>query len=97
MHSIIQILKVNELKKGVSKKTGNDYEIQDAECLLLNDDGSVDQVGVLQIPKMLREKAVVGRHRGAFAMRANLASRRIEAVLVDLIPLEPVQPKPAAK
>lgn len=41
MQSLIQILKVNEVKKGVSRKSGNPYEIRDAECLLLNEDGSI--------------------------------------------------------
>lgn len=85
MHSIIQILKLNEPKTGISKKNGNAYDMQDAECLLLNDDGSIDQVGVLQVPKSLREKIAVGTFRASFAMQANFASRRIEAVLTDLV------------
>lgn len=87
MQSIIQILKLNDLKSGISKKTGNPYEMQDAECLLLTQDGQVDQVGVLQVPKALREVAKPGTFTATFALNSNYASRRIEAVLTGLIPL----------
>lgn len=86
MQSIIQILKLNDPKTGTSSKTGKAYDMQDAECLLLTEDGQIDQVGVLQVPKNLREKISVGTFRGTFAMQANFASRRIEAVLTDLTP-----------
>ena len=66
--------------------------MQDAECILLSADGAVDQVGVLQIPKGLREKVKVGTFTGSFALHANFASRRIEAVLTDLVPL-PAKPR----
>lgn len=96
MYSIIQILKLNEPKTGISKKNGNAYDMQDAECLLLNDDGSIDQVGVLQVPKSLREKIAVGTFRASFAMQANFASRRIEAVLTDLVAVPVKGSSPAA-
>lgn len=85
MHtSIIQIVKLNEARSGV--KDGRPWEMQDAECLLLTADGQVEQVGVLMIPKALKEKAKLGTYNGAFALRANMASRKIEAVLTDLTP-----------
>lgn len=87
MQSLIQILKMNEPKTGVSGKTGKPYDMQDAECLLLNDDGSLAQVGVLQVPRALREVAKVGKFSASFALQANFASRRIEAVLVGLTPI----------
>lgn len=99
MQSIIQILKLNEPKTGISQKTQKAYDMQDAECLLLNDDGSVDQVGVLQVPRSLREKVKPGTFTATFALHANFASRRIEAVLTGLveIPQTPARtPKPAA-
>lgn len=89
MQSIIQVLKVNDLKSGISRKTGNPYEIQDAECILLKDDGSVDQVGVLQVPKSLRDKVHPGVFTGSFALRSNMQSRQIEAVLTDITPVPP--------
>jgi hypothetical protein len=84
MQAIIQILKVNDLKTGVSSKTNRPYEIQDAECLLLNDDGTPSQIGVLSIPKDLRGKVQPGTYTGSFSLRPDLQTRRIEAVLVGL-------------
>lgn len=95
MQSIIQILKLNDPKTGTSSKTGKPYDMQDAECLLLKEDGSVDQVGVLQIPKQLREVVKPGTFTATFALNSNYASRRIEAVLTGLVPL-PSRTKPAA-
>jgi hypothetical protein len=86
--SIVQILKLNEVRKGVGKLSGNPYEMQDAECILLNDDGTVAEVGVLDMPKELREKGYgPGTYTGTFSLRASKAKdggRRIGAVLVGL-------------
>lgn len=87
MQAVLQILKVNEVKSGVSKKTGNPYELQDAECVLLDDKGAPMQIGVLSIPKDLRGKAEVGVFTGSFSLRPDLQTRRIEAVLVGLTPV----------
>jgi hypothetical protein len=96
VQSIIQILKLNEPKVGTSKKTGQPYDMQDAECMLLDDNGEISQVGVLQIPKSLRGKVDKGVYLGTFALQANFASRRIEAVLTGLNPYEVKKPAPAA-
>ncbi|MBB4842208.1 hypothetical protein HNP55_000703 [Paucibacter oligotrophus] len=87
MQSIIQILKVNDLKSGISKKTGNPYEMQDAEALLLNDDGSIGCVGVLQVPKALREVVKPGTFTATFALHADFTSRRITSILTGLVPV----------
>lgn len=86
MHSILQILKLNEVRSGTSSKTGKPYRMQDAECLILKDTGEVDQVGVLQIPRDLIENIAPGVYLGSFVLRPNLASRRIEAQLSGLVP-----------
>lgn len=97
MQSILRILKVNEARSGV--KDGRTWEMQDAECLLLKDTGEVDQVGVLMVPKELRGTVGPGDYLGTFALRPNMASRRIEAVLVGLTPyaVKPVASAQAAK
>lgn len=84
MQSIIQILKLNDVREGVSAKTGKPYKMQDAECLLLKDTGEVDQVGVLQIPRDLLGTVAPGVYLGSFALRPDMATRRIGAVLVGL-------------
>ena len=83
MQSILQILKINEARKGV--KDGREWEMQDAECLLLKETGEVDQVGVLRLPRELRSEAKPGVYLGTFAMRPD-RERRIQAVLTGLQP-----------
>ncbi|CAM3342998.1 hypothetical protein [Paracidovorax anthurii] len=86
--SLIQILKVNELRKGVSQRTGRPYEMQDAECALLDDAGVLQQVGVLQLDKsMMGESAPEpGVYMASFALAASMKDRRIGAVLTALRP-----------
>lgn len=93
--SIIQILKVNEKRTG--NKNGRDWAMQDAECMLLTDDGQLDQVGVLQLPKeMMGDNAPKpGIYTGSFALRAGMQDRRISAVLTALNPY--TAPRAAAK
>jgi hypothetical protein len=95
MQSVIQVLKVNDTRKGVSRKTGNPYEMQDAECMLLTADGVCESVGVLQIPRELMGKVQPGIFTGSFALRPNMSSRRIEAVLTHLTPV-PSTARPVA-
>lgn len=84
--SIIKIIKVNEKRTG--SKDGRAWEMQDAECVLLDENGEEQQVGVLSLPKHLRGDAAPGRgiYLGSFALQAGLRDRRIEAVLTGLQP-----------
>lgn len=94
MQSIIQIIKVNDLKSGV--KDGRSWEMQDCECILLEESGEAREVGVLPVPKSLRGSIKTGVFLGTFALRADLRSRRIEAVLTGLQPYAVKAAKPAA-
>lgn len=93
--SIIQILKVNDPRTG--NKNGRDWKMQDAECVLLTDDGQLDQVGVLPLSKeMMGDSAPKpGIYVGTYAMRAGLQDRRITPVLTALTPYS--VPKAAPK
>jgi hypothetical protein len=97
MQSFLQILKVNELRTGA--KEGRAWAMQDCECILLNEDGHPDSVGVLMLPKdMQGEKAPKpGVYTGAFALKPDLMTKRIEARLVTLqpIPADYFKRKPA--
>jgi hypothetical protein len=100
MQSILEILVINT-KSGKSKKTGNDYSIPEAQCVLRNDDQTVSAVGVLVIPKHLEEQAKPGLYTGSFALEAATFGEnqgRIVAKLVGLTPLPPsaVRRQPAA-
>ncbi|KTT20393.1 hypothetical protein [Pseudacidovorax intermedius] len=87
--ALIQIIKVNEKRGGT--KDGRAWEMQDAECLLLNEDGTPAQVGVLMLPKQLRgeHEPKPGFYSGAFALGVSLRDRRVEAMLTGLSPLPP--------
>jgi len=90
MQTIIQILKLNELRSG--NKDGRDWKMQDAECILLNDDGSVGEVGVCSLPKDLIGNVSAGHYTATFTLRANKGregGRRIEAQLVGLTAIPP--------
>lgn len=97
MQSIIQILKLNEARSG--EKNGRRWEMQDAECLLLNEDGTVNQVGVLMLPKDLMGKVQPGTYMGTFALRADTSregQRRINAILTGLNQMPPSKPTASA-
>ena len=86
MQTIIQILKVNEARSG--NKDGREWSMQDCECILLNDDGSVGEVGVCSLPKDLIGKTNPGHYTATFTLAANKSregQRRIEARLVGLV------------
>jgi hypothetical protein len=86
MRSLLQVLKVNDLREG--NKEGRPWKMQDAECILLTDTGAPDQVGVLMLPKELVGSGLKpGQYAGTFALRPNLSTRRIEAVLTNLTAL----------
>lgn len=89
MQSILHIIKVNDQRNGVGKESGKPYSLQDCECILLKDDGTPDQVGVLLLPKDLTGKTIPGQYLGSFALRPNLQTRKIEAVLTGLQPVPP--------
>ena len=83
--ALIQIIKVNEPRSGT--KDGRAWKMQDAECLLLDDNGQPSMVGVLSLPKeLMDEKAPKpGVYTGSFALKSGLRDRRIEAVLTSLV------------
>lgn len=85
MQSIIQILKVNDARE--IKGANGAFKVQDAECILLNEDGSVGKIGVLRIPEQLREVCKVGHFTAGFTLDAHWKDRQIGAVLASLQPL----------
>lgn len=89
MQSILQILKLNEVRKGISSKTNKPWEMQDAECILINADGSVASVGVLQLPKSLMGDTAptAGTYTATFALVSGMTDRKINAVLTALTPV----------
>lgn len=90
MNVFLHILKVNAIREGIGQKSQQPYKMQDCECMILDDKGEVDQVGVLLLSKDQVGKTDPGIYLGAFAMRANTSKdggRKIEAVLTGLTPV----------
>lgn len=83
MQSLLQIIKLNDPRSGKTA-AGREWEMQEAECIILNDDGTPAKVGVLVIPKELMGKVALGTFVGSFALDASYKDRRIEARLVGL-------------
>lgn len=98
MQALIQIIKVNDARSGVSKTTGKPWTMQDAECLLLADDGSPQHVGVLMLPRSMTGDLAPkpGTYTGTFALQSSLRDRRIEAVLTGLTAVPVRKPQQAA-
>lgn len=94
--SLLQIFKVNDARSGV--KDGRPWSMQDAECAILDDDGVMQQVGVLPLPKhMMGDVAPKpGVYLGSFALMAGMKDRRIGSVLTGLTPYEVRKPAAAA-
>lgn len=91
MNVYLQIIKVNPINEGIGKLSKQPYRMQDCECIILNEDGSPDEVGVLMLSKDQVGKAVTGIYVGSFSMRADKSKeggRRIGAVLTGLTPVQ---------
>lgn len=97
MQSILQILKINDVR-AIPTKSGTPFNVQDAECMLLKPDGSIDCVGVLSLPReMMGDKApALGVYTASFGLSAGYKDRKITAVLANLTPVNPVT-KPTVK
>lgn len=96
MQSILQVLVAHPVQD--REFEGRKYQVQEAECVLLNDDGTPAQVGVLRVPQDLHGKITTGVFLGSFAMRPDRKTRVLGAVLVGLQPYTVAAIKaPAAK
>lgn len=87
MQALIQILNVNEKRSG--NKDGRAWELQEAECVLLDENMAPKTVGVLSLPRHMRgdDAPKPGIYTGSFALQSSLRERRIEAVLTGLVPI----------
>lgn len=103
--STLQVLKINAVESGISKKTGTAWERHTAECMLLDDAGAIECVGRLVIPPTMRETLAVGTFRAGFALVVPTygdAKGDITARLTSLLPMvatksaTPVTPARAA-
>lgn len=98
--STIQILKVSEeLSKKLNPETGKPYVSHIARTALINDDGELETVGRLRVPRDLVDVAKVGTYRAGFALRVpdyGPDKGDVVSVLTSLVPVPPSRPAAAA-
>lgn len=82
--TFIKIIKVNEKRSGT--KDGRVWEMQDAECVTLDENGELLQVGVLPLPKsMMGDKApVCGTYTAIYGMQVGMRDRKIGPAIIGL-------------
>lgn len=86
MTSLINILKVGVLQD--KKWEGREYQVQEAECLLLDQDQQFQGVGVLRLSEEFRKNPpAVGIYQASFALVASPKDRRIGAQVIGLVPV----------
>lgn len=86
--SLIQILKTgDEVAKTFD---GRSYTTQECECLLMNDEGVIDCVGVLRLSNQFKGENAPkpGLYHAAFSLVASPKDRKIGAVISGLTPAE---------
>lgn len=85
--SLIQIIKVGD--KQDKSFEGRSYQVQECECILLNDDGSPESVGVLRLDEAMRAAPPsVGTYTATFSLKPSPKDRKIGAVLTGLTPVQ---------
>lgn len=86
--AFVKILKVG----AVQDKTfeGRAYQVQEAECVLLDEHGELESVGVLRLSKEFqKDPPAVGTYAAKFALAVSPKDRKIGAQLVGLTPVPP--------
>lgn len=94
--SVVQILKVNDSRSGVGKN-GKNWTIQEAECILIDADGQVSQVGVLDVPKDMIGNLTPGNYTATFTLAAHYQTRKIESRLTGLTRIPSKQERQASE
>lgn len=94
--STLQVLKLNEIERGISSKSGKPWERHTAECILLGDDGSIECVGKLNIPEPLRGIVQTGTFRAGFTLHVPTFGDQQGQITSRLVSLTPVPVKGAA-
>ncbi len=88
MTSLVQIIKVGAVQD--KEFDGRKYQTQEAECLLLDQNGDVECVGVLRLSAEFRkEPPSKGTYQASFSLVASPKDRRIGAVVTGLVPVAP--------
>jgi hypothetical protein len=96
--STIQVIKVEKEER--TARSGDAYEHFAARCILLDDNGNVETVGMLSsrvITPELRDKVTLGTFRATFALLVpdwGKEAGKITAMLTGLVPAPPAGKQP---
>jgi hypothetical protein len=93
MKAKLEILSL-EKQSGVSKKSGNAYEIRKAHVVLHRDDGN-KEVAVLMVPKDVPDPAP-GVYEAEFGIAVDFQTRELRGVVAALHPAKLSEVKKAA-
>lgn len=92
--SKVQILVVNAAKD-LPTKSGGTFQIQDAETVILDDNGAALVVGPLSVPRDVIGKLVPGLYDATFKWERDYKSGRLVNVLQSLALIPSVRPSVA--
>lgn len=81
--AFIQVLVVQPIKSGTSKN-GKPYQLQEVDCIALDEHGEALQVGVLSLPNSLLGTITVGTYSPVYGMRVDFQTRKISPSIVGL-------------
>lgn len=91
----VKILAVNDSRE-IPTKSGGKFRIQDAECVVTEEDGSIT-VGALSLPRDMVDKGLVsGDYIGRFKWVRDYKNGRLVNELQGLTPAPLVRPVAAA-
>ena len=83
--NLLQVLKVDDAKSGVSK-FGKPYTLQEAHCILLNDDTTVKATGRFMVPRDKIGKLLPGHYRASYELDTDREGR-VTAMITELDPV----------
>lgn len=83
----IQILKVGVLQD--KKWEGREYQVQEAECIILDENGEFECVGVMRLSEAFRkDPPAKGTYTAVTKLVASPKDRRIGTMIVGLTPVD---------
>lgn len=98
--SIIQILKTESVfSRKIDPATQKPYEFKVARVALINDDGELETVGRLRVPRELESVVVKGTFTASFALQVpDFGDNKgdVVSVLTNLVPVPPARQSAAA-
>jgi hypothetical protein len=81
--AFIRVLVVQPIKSGTSKN-GKPYQLQEVDCIALDEQGEALQVGVLPLPNSLLGTITEGTYSPVYGMRVDFQTRKIAPSIVGL-------------